>query len=1027
MYCNKQSVYKVTIIILSIAALTIPAFADGNKIKDTVPSWLDTIAPVVRVEPSASMHSSIFYIQLTANERAQIWYSLTTTDSMNRYTSPIHISKDGEYILYYYAEDDFANKSKIASIQYVLDQRPSSLSITPASGLYPAGTVVRLKTDEKCRFLLLKASGDTTGTVLTDSIPLQKELSGYIAAIDRCGNRTVSEYIKYQIDTTKVLPVISPGEGVYKQGQKISFNNDGAIDVFYSFDPVLPAERFTKYSNPVYLPFGTTVVRFYGKNSTGTSSEMFRAKFTIDTTTPKISSRVGKGPNADTIILSTRDQSEIRYEINKMSITNESPRYSGPIIIAHKGKAVVRARARDDAGNESEVFKWEGKWDVEPPVIKVSSNGGSFIKQQTVFVTANEPVRVFYTLDGTEVTQSSLLYNSSEGIQISREDSTRLKLVAYDLADNASVEKEISFFIDSKPPKVRVRISGSMQEGKFLVSLIADEESKIYFETGGAEPSYTSSQYTVPFTITTGTVLKYFSVDKIGNVSKVFVMDELVKPRVEAVPNGGLYNKKLKIHFATNTTGTVHWRLLPDTLFKPFSDTIALDKEGVHSLEYYIENNEGLSSPLRRNEYSIDWTAPYVQISIKKGHNDSVVVFFDASENASIYYTTDGSNPLYSQTAKTAGNKFIQSKDRITVSRTKDSKLAFYAEDIARNQSSVSILDVMSPKAVPNVPAGSNKLYDRILSISLNTPDQSIIYYCRHGKTPTTDSTVYTEPITLMQSDTILAFVVDASGYKGQVDTFVYHIDLPPIPQFRVVSDSLAAGKTIAFDASESIDKETPFDKLLFRWDFDGDGTYDTEKGNLSRVTHVFPKAGNYSLTLEITDLNNRIATVSGIIAISAICPSDMISVNKPDGNNFCIDKYEWPNVENEIPQTGVSWVEAKMSCIDAGKRLCTAEEWETACRGIDKTVYPYGNKYIPQKCPAEGKTVYKSGSFRNCNNFNVNDMTGNVWEWVEDKHGDYPLMYGGTYTYAKDAHCGLSAEGNVASRSAETGFRCCK
>jgi formylglycine-generating enzyme required for sulfatase activity len=53
--------------------------------------------------------------------------------------------------------------------------------------------------------------------------------------------------------------------------------------------------------------------------------------------------------------------------------------------------------------------------------------------------------------------------------------------------------------------------------------------------------------------------------------------------------------------------------------------------------------------------------------------------------------------------------------------------------------------------------------------------------------------------------------------------------------------------------------------------------------------------------------------------------------------------------------------------------------------------------------------------------------MTGNVWEWVEDKHGDYPLMYGGTFLYGKDAHCGLKTEGNVASRSAETGFRCCK
>jgi Sulfatase-modifying factor enzyme 1/PKD domain/Fn3 associated/Chitobiase/beta-hexosaminidase C-terminal domain len=988
-------VQKFLLVILLTSVMAMSVFAAGKNGKDTVPSWLDTIAPIVKADPLKRLHSSMFYIKLTSNERAQIWYSLNTPDSMRLFNSPEYISKDGEYNLYYYAEDDFANKSKVESIQYILDQRPPSLMVTPNSGLYPSGTVVRLKTDEKCRFLLMKSSNDTTGTAITDSIPLKNEFSGYIAAIDMCGNRSVSDYVKYQIDTAKVVPVISPGEGVYRLGQKISFSNIGTIDVFYSFDPVQPAEWFTRYDKPATLPYGTTIVRFYGKNKAGTNSEIFRTKFTIDTIPPKIISRIGKGPNADTIILSTRDQSPIRYEINKMIVNNESPVYSGPIIIAHKGKATVRASARDEAGNESEGFKWEGKWDLTPPLVQVSSNGGSFTKQQKVFVTANEPVKVFYTLDGSTVTQASLLYNAGEGILISREDSTLVRLIAYDFAENASVEKTIPFFIDSRPPQVRVRINGSMQDGKFLVSLIADEESKIYYATGGADPSYSSSQYAGPFTITTGTILKYFAVDKSGNRSNVLVMDELVRPRVEAVPNGGLYNKKLKITFATNTSGTVHWRLLPDTLFQPLTDTIVLDEEGVYSLEYYIESKDGLISPLRRNEYTIDWTAPYVQISIKKGVNDSVIVFFDASENASIYYTIDGSNPLYSQTAKTAGNKFLQSKDRIVVPRTKNSRLAFYAEDIARNQSAISILDVMSPKAVPNVPAGSDKMYDRILSISLNTPDQSIIYYCRHGNTPTSDSTVYTEPVTLMQSDTILAFVVDASGYKGQVDTFIYHIDLPPIPQFRVTSDSLVAGKTVVFDANESIDKETPFDKLQFRWDFDGDGNYDTEKGSLSKVTHVYPKAGNYSVTLEITDWNKRIATISRVVAISAICPSDMISVNKKDGNNFCIDKYEWPNVDNEQPQTGVSWVEAKMSCIDAGKRLCTAEEWETACRGIDKTVYPYGNKYLQQKCATEGKIVYKSGSFKNCNNFHVEDMTGNVWEWVEDKHGDYPLMYG--------------------------------
>src|SRR5512133_1324217 len=101
-------VQKFLLIILSISALAMSVFAAGKNGKDTVPSWLDTIAPVVKADPSKRLHSSMFYIKLTSNERAQIWYSLNTPDSMKLFNSPVYISKDGDYKLYYYAEDDFA-------------------------------------------------------------------------------------------------------------------------------------------------------------------------------------------------------------------------------------------------------------------------------------------------------------------------------------------------------------------------------------------------------------------------------------------------------------------------------------------------------------------------------------------------------------------------------------------------------------------------------------------------------------------------------------------------------------------------------------------------------------------------------------------------------------------------------------------------------------------------------------------------------------------------------------------------------
>jgi formylglycine-generating enzyme required for sulfatase activity len=115
------------------------------------------------------------------------------------------------------------------------------------------------------------------------------------------------------------------------------------------------------------------------------------------------------------------------------------------------------------------------------------------------------------------------------------------------------------------------------------------------------------------------------------------------------------------------------------------------------------------------------------------------------------------------------------------------------------------------------------------------------------------------------------------------------------------------------------------------------------------------------------------------------------------------------------------------MYCIDAGKRLCTQKEWESACDGGSDLLYPYGNTFQKERCPVDGNVVWKSGSFSKCENTGVSDMVGNVWEWIENKKGDYPLSMGGSFRYGKIARCNLQSQGTVATQSNETGFRCCK
>jgi hypothetical protein len=110
-------------------------------------------------------------------------------------------------------------------------------------------------------------------------------------------------------------------------------------------------------------------------------------------------------------------------------------------------------------------------------------------------------------------------------------------------------------------------------------------------------------------------------------------------------------------------------------------------------------------------------------------------------------------------------------------------------------------------------------------------------------------------------------------------------------------------------------------------------------------------------------------------------CPSDMALV----ADRVCVDKYEaslvevlsdgterpYPNnlpvdghvvravsVAGVLPQGFISEVQAEDACRASGKRLCTHEEWKTACMGPAKTTFPYGDVRKPGACHDTGKSA---------------------------------------------------------------------
>jgi formylglycine-generating enzyme required for sulfatase activity/energy-coupling factor transporter ATP-binding protein EcfA2 len=108
-------------------------------------------------------------------------------------------------------------------------------------------------------------------------------------------------------------------------------------------------------------------------------------------------------------------------------------------------------------------------------------------------------------------------------------------------------------------------------------------------------------------------------------------------------------------------------------------------------------------------------------------------------------------------------------------------------------------------------------------------------------------------------------------------------------------------------------------------------------------------------------------------------------------------------NQENQ-PVVGVSWYEAVAYCnwlkATTGRdfRLPDEAMWEKAARGVDGRIYPWGNKWQPEKLNSSESNINRPSAVgmypQGKSPFEAYDMCGNVWEWCSTAHGEkYPFQ----------------------------------
>jgi hypothetical protein len=169
---------------------------------------------------------------------------------------------------------------------------------------------------------------------------------------------------------------------------------------------------------------------------------------------------------------------------------------------------------------------------------------------------------------------------------------------------------------------------------------------------------------------------------------------------------------------------------------------------------------------------------------------------------------------------------------------------------------------------------------------------------------------------------------------------------------------------------------------------------------------------------------------------------------------DYCIDRFEYPNVLGQNPMIVVTFHEAEALCKKGGKRLCNENEWTFACEGEEVRPYPYGFTRDTTACvidrswrpfsegalqPRSGAKAREeldrlwqgepSGSRAACKSpFGVYDLTGNVDEWTRNVRstGHSSVLKGGYWGPVR-ARCRPATRAHDEDFVAyQQSFRCC-
>lgn len=376
---------------------------------------------------------------------------------------------------------------------------------------------------------------------------------------------------------------------------------------------------------------------------------------------------------------------------------------------------------------------------VEPPVFSPPS--GAFAAAQSVTITCpTEGADIYFTINGTEPNLTSALYTSA----ISVDTTTTIKARAYKTGMDPSIVETAVYAITDVAIPVFAPVEGVYDTVQNVSVTSTTPGADIRYTVDGSDPDENSAQYTSQISIDTTTTLKARAF-RTGMTSSaiaeaIYTIDfpDVAAPEID--PPAGTYTTDQQVSISSATSGAA--------IYYTTDGSEPTDGSALYSAAFTVSVSTTVRarayrhhmdpSPITEAAYVIDYpdaATPTFDPPPGTYDADQTVTISTATAGASIYYTTDGSDPTETSTFF-AGSFVVNSP---TVVKARGYLAGMDPSAIGEAYYIIDYPDVAQPVATPE---GGIYSAGVTVAVTCATPGATI-HYTTNGAMPTESDAVW--------------------------------------------------------------------------------------------------------------------------------------------------------------------------------------------------------------------------------------------------------------------------------------------